>query len=153
MDTFLLATTSRPALWPTQPPIQWVPRTLSPEVKRPGREAYHSPPSSAEVKNARSYTSTPSYVFMAWCLNTGYVFSVCYLVKHRVNLTFTLPFLLISVKSVRHAVARYVDWSAGRVYVCTNNQTLRTLRAAYYGHIASKVITDPFQCFPSYRFL
>jgi hypothetical protein len=27
--------------------------------KRPGREADHSPPSSAEVKNAWSYTSTP----------------------------------------------------------------------------------------------
>jgi hypothetical protein len=49
-------------------PIQWVPRTLSLGVKRPGREADHSPPSSAEVKNAWSYTSTPQYVFMAWCL-------------------------------------------------------------------------------------
>jgi hypothetical protein len=28
-------------------------------VKRPGREVYHSPPSSAEVKNAWSYTFTP----------------------------------------------------------------------------------------------
>jgi hypothetical protein len=37
-------------------------------VKRPGgREPYHSPPSSAEVKNARSYTSTPQYTFKAWC--------------------------------------------------------------------------------------
>jgi len=34
----------------------------------PGNEADHSPPSSAEVKNAWSYTSTPPYVFMAWCL-------------------------------------------------------------------------------------
>jgi hypothetical protein len=32
---------------------------LSLGVKRPGREADHSPPSSAEVKNAWSYTSTP----------------------------------------------------------------------------------------------
>jgi hypothetical protein len=31
---------------------------LSLRVKRPGREADHSPPSSAEVKNAWSYTST-----------------------------------------------------------------------------------------------
>jgi hypothetical protein len=30
------------------------------EVKRTGREADHSPPSSAEVKNAWSYTSTPN---------------------------------------------------------------------------------------------
>jgi hypothetical protein len=38
---------------------------LSPRIKRPGREAYHSPPTSAEVKKTRIYTSTPPYVFMA----------------------------------------------------------------------------------------
>jgi hypothetical protein len=32
---------------------------LSPGVKRPGREPDYSPPSSAEVKNLRTYTSTP----------------------------------------------------------------------------------------------
>jgi hypothetical protein len=35
---------------PTQPPIQWVPGAISLGVKRPGREADHSPPSSAVVK-------------------------------------------------------------------------------------------------------
>jgi hypothetical protein len=35
------------------------PGALSLGIKRPGREADHSPPSSAEVKNAWSYTSTP----------------------------------------------------------------------------------------------
>jgi hypothetical protein len=39
-----------------------------PEVKRPGREVDHSPPTSAEVKKMRIYTSTPPYAFMAWCL-------------------------------------------------------------------------------------
>jgi hypothetical protein len=44
---FPLASVSRPALGPTQPPVQWVP-----EVKaRSGRDADHSPPSSAEVEN------------------------------------------------------------------------------------------------------
>jgi hypothetical protein len=43
----------------TQPPIQWVPGALSLEVKRPEGEADYSPPSSAEVKNTWSYTSTP----------------------------------------------------------------------------------------------
>jgi hypothetical protein len=38
------------ALWPTQPPIQWVPGALSLEVKLPGHEVDHSPPSSAAVK-------------------------------------------------------------------------------------------------------
>jgi len=43
-------TASRTALGHTQPPIQWVRGTLSLGIKRPGREADHSPPSSAEVK-------------------------------------------------------------------------------------------------------
>jgi hypothetical protein len=45
-----LTTASRTDLGPTQPPIQWVRRSLSLGVKRPRREADHSPPSSAEVK-------------------------------------------------------------------------------------------------------
>jgi hypothetical protein len=55
----------RPTLGPTQSPIQWVPGALSPEVKRPGREADHSPLSSADIKNSWSYTSTSLYVLMA----------------------------------------------------------------------------------------
>jgi hypothetical protein len=39
---------------------------FSPRVKRPGREADHSPPTSAEVKKTWVYTSRPSYAFMAW---------------------------------------------------------------------------------------
>jgi hypothetical protein len=50
-----------------QPPSQWVPGVIFPGVKWPGREAGHSPPSSAEVKNAWSYTSIPPYVFTARC--------------------------------------------------------------------------------------
>jgi hypothetical protein len=46
-------------LGPTQPSIQWVQGAFSLGVKRPGHEADHSPPSSAEVKNAWNYTSTP----------------------------------------------------------------------------------------------
>jgi hypothetical protein len=30
--------------------------------------AHHLPPSSPEVKKAWSYTSTPQYAFMSWCL-------------------------------------------------------------------------------------
>jgi hypothetical protein len=50
LGIFLFTTASRPALGPTQPPIQRVPGALSLGVKRPGREADHSPPSSSEVK-------------------------------------------------------------------------------------------------------
>jgi len=41
---------SRPAVRPTQLPVQWVPG-LSRGKERPGRDADPSTPSSAEVKN------------------------------------------------------------------------------------------------------
>jgi hypothetical protein len=41
---------SRPELRPTRPPIQRIPGAFIPGVKRPGREADHSPSTSAEVK-------------------------------------------------------------------------------------------------------
>jgi hypothetical protein len=67
LGIFLSNTASKTALGPTQPPIQWVPAALSLGLKRPGREADHSPPSSSEVKNTGSYTPLPQYVFMACC--------------------------------------------------------------------------------------
>jgi hypothetical protein len=61
----LFTTASRTVLGPTQPPIQWVPGTLSLEVKRPGLEADHSPPSSTEVREWVElyihFPSTPSW--------------------------------------------------------------------------------------------
>jgi hypothetical protein len=57
------------ALGPTQPPIQWIPGALSLGVKRPGREADHSPPSSAEGKNVWSgETVTGMWNFKRWHL-------------------------------------------------------------------------------------
>jgi hypothetical protein len=50
--TFSFLTASRPALWPTQPPIQWVLGGSYPRGKVAGGEADQSPPSSAEVKDA-----------------------------------------------------------------------------------------------------
>jgi hypothetical protein len=41
------------------------PGALSLRVKRPGREADHSPLTNAEVKKMWIYTSTPPYIFMA----------------------------------------------------------------------------------------
>jgi hypothetical protein len=40
-------------------------KALSPEVKRPGGEADHSTPTSAEVKKMWIYTTNPPYTFMA----------------------------------------------------------------------------------------
>jgi hypothetical protein len=59
LGIFLFTTASRTALGPTQPPIQWVLGSLSLGVKLPGREAYHSPPSSAEVEERVEHTSNP----------------------------------------------------------------------------------------------
>jgi hypothetical protein len=67
LGIYLFTTAFRTALGPTQPPIQWLSGSLSLEVKRPEREAHHSPPYSAEVKNACTYTSTHPYAFILWC--------------------------------------------------------------------------------------
>jgi hypothetical protein len=55
----LFSTSSGQALGPTQPPIQWVPGVLSPAIKRPGREAHHSPP--RKCGSIRPLPHTPSW--------------------------------------------------------------------------------------------
>jgi hypothetical protein len=79
LGIFLFTTASRPALDPTQLPFQWVPGALFPGVvKRPGHEADHSPPSSAEVKEwVELYLHSPS---TPWCCGAQ--------LKHRDNFTF-----------------------------------------------------------------
>jgi hypothetical protein len=47
-----IGTGSRPAVSHNQPPFQWVLLANSSGTKRLGREADHSPPSNAEVKNS-----------------------------------------------------------------------------------------------------
>jgi hypothetical protein len=80
----LFTTLSRTALEPTQPLIQRVPGALSLGVKRPGCEADHSPPSSAEVKECvELYLHSPN--MPSW---RGAQ------LKHRDYFTFT-PFLWI----------------------------------------------------------
>jgi hypothetical protein len=55
----------RPTLGPTQPPNQWVLGTNSLGAKRSGREADHSPPTSAEFKKTLICTPTSPYFYMA----------------------------------------------------------------------------------------
>jgi hypothetical protein len=74
LGIFLFITASRPALGPTQTPIQWAPGVLSLGVKRPGREANHSPPSSAEVKEwVGLYLHSPNTP--TWCGGTTLPFT------------------------------------------------------------------------------
>jgi hypothetical protein len=51
VKNFLLPMSSRPAVGSTQPPVEWVPGTLSSGVKQSGREADYSSQASAKVKN------------------------------------------------------------------------------------------------------
>jgi hypothetical protein len=60
----IFSTSFRPAVGSTQPLIQWVSGAIYLGVKRSGREADHSPPTSAKVKKIWIYTSTPPYAFM-----------------------------------------------------------------------------------------
>lgn len=53
---------TRQVLEPAHPLTQWVPERLSTEVSRPGREAEHLPPFSAEGENAWIYTSSTPLV-------------------------------------------------------------------------------------------
>ena len=55
---------SRHALRPTQPPILWVPETLSPRVKQPERDTDQSPPCSAKIKNVWIYACMSTYAFL-----------------------------------------------------------------------------------------
>jgi hypothetical protein len=61
MGILLFTTLSRMALGPTQPSIQWVRGALSLGVQRLGREADHSPPSSADVEECvKLYLHSPN---------------------------------------------------------------------------------------------
>jgi hypothetical protein len=64
-EILLYSVSSRSALRPTQPPVQWKTQALSSGVKRPGREADHLPPSSLEVKKDGAISPFP-YVFMVF---------------------------------------------------------------------------------------
>jgi hypothetical protein len=82
-------------------------RLLTLGLKRPGREAYHSPPSSAEVTNAWSYTSTVPYVFMAWCLVT------------HTGTTLPLPYCVIGAEKliVAQIVTKYPAFYGTRKFI------------------------------------
>jgi hypothetical protein len=59
-NIFLSSTASRPAVGPTQPHIQWIPRAILPwGGKQLGCRNDHSPTSSAEDKNGGAIPPLP----------------------------------------------------------------------------------------------
>jgi hypothetical protein len=78
LGIFLFTTVFRTALEPTQPSIQWVTGVLSLGVKQPGREADHSTPCSAEVKE---------WVELYFCSPSTPSWHCAQLKKHRDNFT------------------------------------------------------------------
>jgi hypothetical protein len=66
-------------------------------IKHVGREADHSAPQRVDVKNASSYTSTPQYVFMVWCL-----------VKLNDTFTFTFTWNFPGITPKLHTVMIFV---------------------------------------------
>jgi hypothetical protein len=99
LGIFLFTTAFRPSLGPTQPLIQSIPG-----IKR-WREADCSPPFSADVKYAWSYTSTPSIRLHDVIL------------KHRDSLTFTFPYTCDACQYQRQCglvlKSWYSDWAMG----------------------------------------
>jgi hypothetical protein len=102
--TFLFSAHSRPAMRPTQTPIQWARGDLSPEVKRPGHKADHSPPSSVEVKNGGDIPPLRhTSVFMEW-----------YLIKHRDDFTFAFTIVWDVTEVYRQQSAcSWIAWRTG----------------------------------------
>jgi hypothetical protein len=69
--TRIFSTAYRPTPGPTQFPIQLISETLFPGVKRRGREADNSPPTSAEFNNDGAILTFPIYLcgIVINCLN------------------------------------------------------------------------------------
>jgi hypothetical protein len=90
---------------PIQPLIQWVLGALS-----------VPPPSSAKIKNAWNYISTPQYVFIMWCL-----------VKHKDNCTFTFTFTFTLLEGFVTVTYRFM-----KIIFCNPKCILRYLYSWIY---------------------
>jgi len=100
-------------------------------VPRPDSHSFHLVPRS---KNAWSYTSTPQYVFMAWCL-----------VKHRDNFTFTFTFLPLTwIQKNWHKIKLWVQCaftsSISRTYSGIIMKSCYFWTKWYYGSLPSVTV-------------
>jgi hypothetical protein len=92
LKNFLFSISSRPVLGPTQPPIQWVPGALSPEVKRSGHESDHSIQLVPRSRKLGSICPLP--YMLSWCS--------AWLVRHRDNFIFFIQLVTTLYKSMLH---------------------------------------------------
>jgi hypothetical protein len=69
---FPVASVSRPAQGPTQPPVQWVPGVLSPELKRGRSVTLTTHLHLVQRSRMRNYISSPPTAFMA-CSGTAFL--------------------------------------------------------------------------------
>jgi hypothetical protein len=67
----VLSSPKLPDKMPNQPPIQFVPATISFGIKRLGHGADHTPPCDVKAKNVWNNSSIPQYAFMVLTVNTS----------------------------------------------------------------------------------
>jgi hypothetical protein len=138
LGIFLFTNASRTALGPTQPPIQWVQEIPSLGVKRLGREADHSLPSSAEVKEwLELYRHSPNTLLWRGAQ-----------LKHRDNFTFTFYKDRVSFyRTVRLVQVRRIQWAGKRnseqKYLFTETYKKKLSSHSYYKyHILQKLCPE-----------
>jgi hypothetical protein len=90
MGIFLFATASKPALGPTQPPIQWEPGALTSGGKRSRRELNTQLHPVLSLRICGALSPLSQYVFMTWYLMKQEYVSIVCLIKHRDKCIFAL---------------------------------------------------------------
>ena len=116
-------------LWAVPFPVQWIL-----EVKRPGCEAEHSPPSDAEVKNSWSYTSSPTYI----CIVHG---QFC-LIRGQVHVKYKLVLMRFAAKNkiTNHFLPKIVPYSVMVVSVQLYRHEMSSMMV--YVHSVFKLTPD-----------
>jgi hypothetical protein len=120
--TFLFDTKSIHILGLTQPPVLRAQGSFL-KVKWPWHDADSSSPPNTEIKNACSYTSTPPYACMGWCL-----------VKHQEQ-------LYLQASAFVHTRTRKLLISSLILRCCANFQMSSEINVTYEsGGMSEKVV-------------
>jgi hypothetical protein len=135
---------SRPALGPSEPPLQWVSGAFSPMVKRQAREADHSPPTSAWSRKLWIYTSIPWHSL--WCSAQGQLYLTLYVtcrVVHVSNKTgcssddwiyWQLGYILSLNHIYIQAIQHYRSFRHFRIHCCAHTSPLLVTDLKHRNH-------------------